>query len=58
VFIVALVTGCLIYTLKSKKDRKMKNTIQSIWDDILKKRQFKMKKENSGKDKNTIHSEN
>ena len=43
VFLVALVTGGLIYTLK---DQKTKNALHDIRDDILKKRRFKMKKDN------------
>ena len=50
VFIVALVTGGLIYTFKSK-GRKVKNTIQDIRDDVLKKRRFKMRKDDYDKDK-------
>ena len=48
VFIVALVTGGLIYTFRG---RKAKNTIQSIRDDILKKRRFKTRKDDYDKDK-------
>ena len=49
VFIVALVTGGLIYTFKGR--RKVKNTIQDIRDDVLKKRRFKMRKDDYDKDK-------
>jgi len=49
VFIVALVTGGLIYTFKGH--RKVKNTIRDIRDDILKKRRFKMRKGDYNKDK-------
>lgn len=48
VFIVALVTGGLIYTFRG---RKAKNTIQGIRDDILKKRRFKTRKDDHDKDK-------
>ena len=51
VFIVALVTGGLIYTFKGKGDRKVKNAIQDIRDNILKKRRFKTKKNDYDKDK-------
>jgi len=44
VFLVALVTAGLIYTFK---DQKAKDTIQEIRDEILKKRQFKMKKDDA-----------
>jgi hypothetical protein len=57
VFIVALVTGGVIYTLKSEGGRKGKNTIQDIRDDILKKRRLKMGKDDYDKDKYAIHSE-
>jgi Ca2+-dependent lipid-binding protein len=50
VLIVALITGGLIYTFKGN-DRKVKNTIQDIRDDILKKRRFKMRKNDYDKDK-------
>ena len=50
VFIVALVTGGLIYTFKSK-GRKVKNTIHDIRDDVLEKRRFKMRKNDYDKDK-------
>jgi hypothetical protein len=49
VFIVALVTGGLIYTFRG--GRKAKNTIQGIRDDILKKKRFKTKKDDYDKDK-------
>jgi hypothetical protein len=49
VFIVALVTGGLIYTFR--EGRKAKNTIQGIRDDILKKRRFKTRKDDYDKDK-------
>lgn len=48
VFIVVLVTGGLIYTLRG---RKAENTIQGIRDDILKERRFKTKKDDHDKDK-------
>ena len=48
VFIVALVTGGLIYTFRG---RKAKNTIQGIRDDILEKRRFKTRKDDYDKDK-------
>ena len=48
VFIVILVTGGLIYTFK---DRKVKDTLQDIRDDVLKKRRFKMRKNDYDKDK-------
>jgi len=48
VFIVALITGGLIYTFKG---RKVKNTIQDIRNDILKKRRFKIRKNDYDKDK-------
>ncbi len=48
VFMVALVTGGLIYTFKG---RKVKDTLQDIRDDVLKKRRFKMRKNDYDKDK-------
>ncbi|MGA1979703.1 MAG: hypothetical protein ABSG99_03945 [Sedimentisphaerales bacterium] len=48
VFIVALVTGGLIYTFRG---RKAKNAIQDIRNDILKKRQFKVRKDDHNTDK-------
>lgn len=42
VFLVALITGGLIYTLK---DQKAKDGIQDIRDEILEKRRFKMRKD-------------
>jgi hypothetical protein len=48
VFVVALVTGGLIYTFRG---RKAKNIIQGIRDDILKKRRFKTRKDDYDKDK-------
>jgi len=42
VFLVALVTGGLIYTFKGQK---AENTLQDIRDEVLKKRRFKMRKE-------------
>jgi hypothetical protein len=48
VFIVALVTGGLIYTFRG---RKAENTIQGIRDDILKKRLSKTRKDDHDKDK-------
>ncbi len=48
VFIVALVTGGLIYTFKGQK---VKDTLQDIRDDVLKKRRFKMRKDDYDKDK-------
>jgi len=49
VFIVALVTGGLIYTFKGR--RKVKNIIQDIRDNILKKKRFKTRKDDHNKDK-------
>jgi hypothetical protein len=57
VFIVALVTGGMIYTLKNKGGRKGKNIIQDIRDDILKRRRLKMEKTDYDEDKYAIHSE-
>ena len=42
VFLVALVTGGLIYTFKSQEQ---KDTLQDIRDEILKRRRFKMRKD-------------
>lgn len=51
VFIVVLVTGGLIYSFKDSPHPKEKNTIQDIRGNILKKRQFRMRKDD--RDKNT-----
>jgi hypothetical protein len=56
VFMAAIVTGGLIYTFR---DRKAKNQLQDIRDDILKKRQFVMRKDDprpadDGSQANTI----
>ncbi|MDD5326384.1 MAG: hypothetical protein PHY02_01055 [Phycisphaerae bacterium] len=50
VFIVALVTGSLIYTFKGQK-AKAKNidTIQEVRDDILKRRRIKREKTTAAK---------
>jgi hypothetical protein len=58
VFIVALVTGGLIYSFKDGSDRKMKNAIQDIRGNILRKKQSKMRNGDYDKDKHLIHSEN
>ena len=42
VFLVALITGGLIYTFKGQK---AENTLQDIRDEVLKKRRFKMRKD-------------
>lgn len=49
VFTVALVTGGLIYTLRDNR-RKAKNTMQNIRGNLLKKKRFKMRKDNYVKD--------
>jgi nitrate reductase NapE component len=58
VFIVALVTGGLIYSFKDGSGRKMKNVIQDIRGNILRKKQSRMKTDDYDKDKHLIHSEN
>jgi hypothetical protein len=58
VFIVALVTGGLIYSFKDGSGRKMKNAIQDIRDNLLRKKQSGMKNDDYDKDKHLIHSEN
>jgi archaellum biogenesis protein FlaJ (TadC family) len=50
IFITALVTAGLIYTFKGRKV-KNKNTMQDIRNDILKKKQFRMRKDDRSKDK-------
>ena len=50
VFIVALVTGGLIYTLRGQKAKNI-NIIQEVRDNILRKRQSKMEKNDDNKDK-------
>jgi hypothetical protein len=57
VFIVALATGGLIYSLKDRPVRKMKNAIQDIRTNLLRKKQSKVKNSDFGKDKHFIHSE-
>jgi hypothetical protein len=57
VFIVALVTGGMIYSLKIKGGLKGKNTIQDIRGDILKRRRLKIGKADSDKDNFAVHSE-
>jgi hypothetical protein len=57
VFIVALVTAGLIYSLKGGSSRKMKNTIQDIRGTLLRRRQYKMRNGDYDKDKHLIHSE-
>ena len=42
VFLVALITGGLIYTFKGQK---AENALQDIRDEVLKKRRFKMRKD-------------
>jgi len=42
VFLVALITSGLIYTFKGQK---AENTLQDIRDEVLKKRRFKMRKD-------------
>ena len=42
VFLVVLITGGLIYTFKGQK---VENTLQDIRDEVLKRRQFKMRKD-------------
>ena len=58
VFIVALVTGGLIYTLRDKGSRKLKNEIQDIRGNLLKKRRSRMEKNDFGKNKQPVFSEN
>ncbi len=45
VFIVALIAGGLIYSFKEGNSLKMKNTIQDIRDDLLRKKQSETKKD-------------
>jgi hypothetical protein len=58
VFIVALVTGGLIYSFKDGSGRKMKNAIQDIRGNILRKKQSRMRNDDYDKDKHLIHSKN
>jgi hypothetical protein len=58
VFIVALVTGGLIYTLRDKGGRKLKNEIQDIRGNLLKKKRSKMDKNSPFEDKKPVFSEN
>jgi hypothetical protein len=58
VFIVALVTGGLIYSFKGGSGLKMKNAIQDIRGNILRRKQSKMRNNDYDKDKHLIHSEN
>jgi hypothetical protein len=58
VFIVALVTGGLIYSFKSTGSRKVKNPIQAIRGNLLRRKQSIMRSDNYDKDKHTVHSEN
>lgn len=60
VFIVAMITGGLICTLKDNRrieteeeteKEKEKNTIQDIRGNILKRKQFKLKRDSQNKDK-------
>ena len=51
VFIVALLTGGLIYTFKGRKVKNKIQDIQDIRDDVLKKRRFKMRKNDYDEDK-------
>jgi hypothetical protein len=57
VFTVALLTSGLIYTLKSEDSQETKNIIQDMRKDILRKRQFKMIKNDYNKNKHDIRSE-
>jgi len=50
VFIVALATGGLIYTFRGRKAKNI-NIIQEVRDNILRKRQSKMEKNDDNKDK-------
>jgi hypothetical protein len=50
VFIVALATGGLIYTFRSRKAKNI-NIIQEVRDNILRKRRSKMEKNDDNKDK-------
>ncbi|MBN1392048.1 MAG: hypothetical protein JW947_04515 [Sedimentisphaerales bacterium] len=58
VFIVALVAGGLIYTFKDKAGRKLKNEIQDIRGNLLKKKRYIMDKNDFNKDKQPVFSEN
>ena len=58
VFIVALITGGLIYTFKDKGGRKLKNEIQDIRGTLLKKRRSRMDKSDRDRDKQLVFSEN
>jgi hypothetical protein len=57
VFMVALVTGGLVYSFKDGSNRKIKNVIQNIRGNILRRKQSKMKDDDYDKDKDLIHSE-
>jgi hypothetical protein len=51
VFIVALMTSGLIYTLRDKAGRKLKNEIQDIRGNLLRKKRSKMDKNSPFEDK-------
>jgi hypothetical protein len=56
VFIVALVTGGLIYSFKNGSSRKMKNLMQNIRGNILRRKQSRMRNNDYDKDKHLVHS--
>ncbi len=56
VFIVALVTSGLIYSFKDGTGRKMKNAIQDIRGNLLRRKQSKMRNDDYDKDKHLVHS--
>jgi hypothetical protein len=56
VFIVALVTSGLIYSFKNGSGRKMKNAIQDIRDNLLRRKQSRMRNNDYDKDKHLVHS--
>jgi hypothetical protein len=57
VLMVALVTGGLVYSFKDGSSRKIKNVIQDIRGNILRRKQSKMKNDDYDNDKHLIHSE-
>jgi hypothetical protein len=56
VFIVALVTSGLIYSLKGGSSRKMNNAINDIRGKLLRKKQSRMKTGDYDNDKQLMHS--
>jgi hypothetical protein len=56
IFIVALVTSSLMYSLKGSANRKMKNAIQDIRGTLLKKKQSRIRTGDYDRDKQLVHS--